>query len=208
MNQLGKEKHQVAWFKLSEFIRRGEKERALGIYKLLMHTVDDSAFAKQLEGDLLLFFNDPNTAQSYLAAAQLYKKQHKLAQATAIYEHLVAQFPQEQLFLESLIACYLELNHPARITLSLQRLITPLIQAQPLQTVIKAIDDIGFLLEKHEQALLYSSLIISSITHEKDEQEIIQPLIHKISSWLSPEERTEFHDKLRALTNTYELKKT
>ncbi len=208
MSQLGKEKHQVAWFKLSEFIRRGEKERALGIYKLLMHTVDDSAFAKQLEGDLLLFFNDPNTAQSYLAAAQLYKKQHKLAQATAIYEHLVAQFPQNHAFLESLITCYLELNHPTRITLSFQRLINPLIQAQSLQTIIKAVDDISILLEKHERALLYSTLIIASVSHEKDEQEIIQPLIHKISKWLTPEERIEFYDKLRAHTNTYELKET
>ena len=45
--------------------------------------------AKQVEADLLLFFEESSAIDSYLEAAQMYQKKNKLAQATAIYEHLV-----------------------------------------------------------------------------------------------------------------------
>lgn len=82
-------KRSLAWFKLTEFVIRGEKERALGIYRLLALSIDNQAFAQQLEGDLLLAFDDPVAEEKYLAAAQLYLEAQQPTIAVAIYEHLI-----------------------------------------------------------------------------------------------------------------------
>jgi len=203
MDQLP-QKYQVAWFKLSEFIRRGEKERALGIYKLLMHTVDDTAFAKQLEGDLLLFFNDPGAPESYLAAALLYKKTNKLAQATAVYEHLVAQFPHEEAFLSALISCYRELGHPTRIVLTFGRLLTPLAHAQPARVVARAVDTLALILNQHEQAELYTKLVTELASQERTSRkdgdpEFLEELVKKTKTLLTPKEREALTHTLKSV---------
>ena len=199
MEQVSKHKYQVAWFKLSEFIRRGEKERAIGIYKLLMHTIDDSAFAKQLEGDLLLFFADPDAPACYIAAAQLYKKNDKLAQATAIYEHLVAQFPHDINFFRTLISYYTELNHPTRTTLSLTRLLPAIVPVQPAETVHQAIENVCMLLEKTEQAQLYSTFVCALIKHDQVHRDVLDQLIQKTLSLMSTHEQKAFLKQLDAL---------
>src|SRR3990172_10433854 len=78
MRQVPAEKYNIAWFKLAEFVARGEKERALGIYRLLIHSFDDKAFSYQLEGDLLSAFNDESARDKYLSAAQLYHKEGRI----------------------------------------------------------------------------------------------------------------------------------
>ena len=47
------DKYTIAWFKLAECVAKGEKEKAFGVYRLLMHSLEDQAYAYQLEGDLL-----------------------------------------------------------------------------------------------------------------------------------------------------------
>ena len=89
MKEIVQNKRSLAWFKLTEFVVRGEKERALGIYRLLALSIDNKAFAQQLEGDLLLAFDDPIAEERYLAAAQLYLEAQQPAIAAAIYEHLI-----------------------------------------------------------------------------------------------------------------------
>ncbi|HLB93814.1 MAG TPA: hypothetical protein VJJ81_01065 [Candidatus Babeliales bacterium] len=89
MKETVQNKRSLAWFKLTEFVIRGEKERALGIYRLLALSIDNKAFAQQLEGDLLLAFDDPVAEEKYLEAAQLYLEAQQPAIAIAIYEHLI-----------------------------------------------------------------------------------------------------------------------
>ena len=89
MKETVQNKRSLAWFKLTEFVVRGEKERALGIYRLLALSIDNKAFAQQLEGDLLLAFDDPVAEEKYLAAAQLYLDEQQPSIAIAIYEHLI-----------------------------------------------------------------------------------------------------------------------
>ncbi len=92
-------KNVVAWFKIAEFVSRGEKERALAVYRLLAHTIDDQAFVQQLEADILLAFHDEAAFEHYAKAAMLYVDTSKYAEAAAIYEHLIMLEPttQEQL---------------------------------------------------------------------------------------------------------------
>lgn len=89
MKEIPSDKYSVAWFKLAEFVGRGQKERALGLYRLLIHSFDDRAFAFQLEGDLLLSFNDVEAQHRYLQAARLYQEDGDILKAAAVYEHLL-----------------------------------------------------------------------------------------------------------------------
>ena len=90
MRVLASESYNVAWFKLADFIAKGEKERALSIHRLLMHSVQDVAIAYQLEGDILLAFDDDAALDRYHVAANLYKKAGKMKQAISVYEHVSA----------------------------------------------------------------------------------------------------------------------
>lgn len=85
-----REKSSVAWFKLAEVITRGEKERALSIYRLLMHSISDNALKAQLEGDILRIFGDPAAVYSYERAAQLYQQNNETMHAALLYEWMVA----------------------------------------------------------------------------------------------------------------------
>ena len=85
MRHLPANKYNIAWFKLAECVSRGEKERALGVYRLLSHSLDDEAFVYQLEGDILLAFGDSLGAiQRYVYALQTYKRYTRFVEAAAI----------------------------------------------------------------------------------------------------------------------------
>ena len=89
MKYIQSEKYNLAWFRLAECVSRGERERAMGVYRLLSHSLGDDALAAQLKGDLLLCFNDELASKKYLEAANLYKKSQKTIEAIAVYEHLL-----------------------------------------------------------------------------------------------------------------------
>lgn len=90
MKQLLAHKYNVAWFKLAECISRREKERALGVYRLLSHSFENQALVHQLEGDIILAFNDHEAALGkYMQAAVLYEQQEELIQAIAVYDHML-----------------------------------------------------------------------------------------------------------------------
>src|SRR3990172_12400757 len=94
MKQVPSDKYNVAWFKLADCIARGEKERALGVYRLLSHSLDDQALSLQLYGDILLSFQDVKAHEKYKQAAQLYHERNKLLEAAAVYEHLAVLEPK------------------------------------------------------------------------------------------------------------------
>lgn len=100
------EMYTVAWFKLADFVTRGEKERALGVHRLLMHSVTDKALSFQLEADILLAFDDFDAIDKYHIAANLYKKSGRYKQAIAVYEHVVT-FKPEPTIIEALLDVYL-----------------------------------------------------------------------------------------------------
>jgi len=98
------DKYTIAWFKLAEFVTRKEKERALGIYRLLVHSIQDEALALQLEGDLLLSFGDEKALEKYAKAAETYTNVGKYVQAAGIYEHCLALKPEAATHYGELVA--------------------------------------------------------------------------------------------------------
>ena len=121
MKHVPSEKHTVAWFKLAECVARGEKERALGVYKLLAHSLDDAAFATQLAGDLLLAFQDDEAIDKYREAAIMYKKQQRFVEAAAVYEHLITLQPAVDDYVVSVVVLYQILNFSDKIAEHLKR---------------------------------------------------------------------------------------
>ncbi len=111
MKQMSSETYNIAWFRLAECVSRGEKERALGVYRLLAHSIDDRAFSKQLEADLYLSFNDKEVAQQkYRDAAHLYQQTGRLFEAAAVFEHLLTLDADSEFYRASVIDLYSQLG--------------------------------------------------------------------------------------------------
>ena len=110
MMQISSDKYTAAWFKLADIIARGDKERALGVYRLLSYSLTDRAFAIQLEADILWAFHDGNAVQKYKDAAWNYYDAGRFFQAIAVYEHLIELSPHEQNYLVTLTEWYTRLD--------------------------------------------------------------------------------------------------
>lgn len=115
------EKQSVAWFRLAECVGRGEKERALGLLRLLTHSFENLAFTKQLEADILSFFEDEQAFVQYIHAAHLYYTEGNVFEASAVYEKILA-LEQRSEFLERAIDLSMELKDHKRSALYQQKL--------------------------------------------------------------------------------------
>lgn len=104
----------VAWYKLADLIARGEREKALSVYRLLAHSFDDKAYALQLEGDVLLALADPRAKEKYFQAATLYKAEKRWVDAVALAEHLLAQHSEDSFLLLFAVYCYAALDVPPK----------------------------------------------------------------------------------------------
>lgn len=119
----------VAWFKLAEFVSRGEKERTLSMYRLLAHSFDDPALIKQLEGDLLLTFKDEAGYNAYEEAARLYLANNRTLPAIALYEYLVIAVPTAELYKERLLELYRVIEDYDRVVMLKCRIALDLVAA-------------------------------------------------------------------------------
>ncbi len=108
--------YNVAWFKLAECIARGEKERALGVYKLLAHSLNDTALAIQLEADILLYFNKQDALATYQRAAEEYTSNKELFKAACVYEHMLTIDPNNKTYTKIIIELYKQLDMQHKIS--------------------------------------------------------------------------------------------
>ncbi len=106
MRHIPNDKYTIAWFKLAECVAKGEKEKAFGVYRLLMHSLEDQAYAHQLEGDLLGAFSDERAPEKYAIAAQLYQNNSRYKEAAALYEDLILLVPHDSRYILKLIDVY------------------------------------------------------------------------------------------------------
>jgi len=116
MKHLSQDKHTIAWFKLAECVSRGEKERAFGVYRLLSHSIENHAFACQLQGDLYFSFDDVESAiGKYCDAAHLYEAEDRFLEAAAVYENLLSLKPTNERYRERIIVLYQRLHIPSKV---------------------------------------------------------------------------------------------
>ncbi|OGB97895.1 hypothetical protein A3F06_04510 [candidate division TM6 bacterium RIFCSPHIGHO2_12_FULL_36_22] len=148
------DKYNIAWFKLAEIVARGEKERAIGMFKLLMHSINNQALAYQLQGDLLLSFEDAQAIDCYKKSAALYIHDKKYIQAAAIYEHLLSLNPETILYIEKLIDIYQALQYNDKIFFYFKKLIALLTSHNKLDEAHTAISQFGHLATPLEKAMV------------------------------------------------------
>ncbi|MGA9530761.1 MAG: hypothetical protein WBQ73_02620 [Candidatus Babeliales bacterium] len=112
MKQVTGARYSIGWFKLAECISRGEKERAIGLYRLLLHSFNDKALALQLQADMYLSFEERDTAiQHYKQAAQLYYQDKRYVEAAGVYEHIMVLQLSKKETIKELIIVYVMLAH-------------------------------------------------------------------------------------------------
>jgi tetratricopeptide (TPR) repeat protein len=104
--QQSQKEKSLAWFKLADLVARGEREKALNVFRLLAHSLPDRAYALQLEGDILWHLDDKNFTEKYKQAAFLYQKKKRWIDAIAIYEHLLTNDPSSYDALSRLMVFY------------------------------------------------------------------------------------------------------
>lgn len=184
MRQLPSDKYNVAWFKLAEFVSRGERERALCLYKLLIHSFDDYALAAQLEGDILLSFNDILAAcQKYREAAALYINKKKIIEAAAVYEHILLLDKSSLDDLTQIIFLYEELVIMPRLCVHISTICSLFIQRNQINALEEFMDDWEKKISDSDVATIYNEITVTLIKMNKDAQ-VIRSFLKKSINFL------------------------
>lgn len=174
MKQAPVEKYTIAFFRLAEYVSRGEKERALGVYRLLSHSFDDLAFARQLEGDILLAFNDEAAQEKYFQAAQLYQKDMRLRQAVGVYEHLLMLHPKGVLYLVNLIDLYCQLDMHAKAKAYATQLLDLAISHVNVPIISQSLISHESLFSSAESALRHEKFVYIIVKSKFPDSDLIQ----------------------------------
>lgn len=179
MKPVSLEKQSIAWFKLAECIGRGEKERALSLLRLLTYSLDNNPpFIKQLEGDILSFFEDDQAFTEYVRAAHMYQQEGNTIEASAVYEKLIA-LEQKIEFLEKIIDLYTQLKDSKKIIYYQKKLCLKLLKKGAVAKAVEVLQKCDKELDGSERIDTYKSLIFAAITHKYTEQKTITSYLQK-----------------------------
>lgn len=205
MKQVQNDKYAIAWFKIADYVSRGEKERALGMYRLLAHSIDDHALRFQIEGDILWAFKDNESLQKYEKAADCYQSDGRLRQAAAVYEHLLSISPRPDIR-KKLLEWYFQLHMPQAVGRHVVLFCEELIAQSDLQVA-------------KEVALAWQKSILQCDSVKIDELLVVAhahaglPLDNEIVNMISNivlfyqehnlEQLVALHDLLNALNKSY-----
>jgi len=188
MNNVPTDKYNVAWFKLAECISRGEKERALGVYRLLAHSLDDAPFSLQLQGDILLSFKDHKGAvESYYQAIESYRNGKRLLQAAAVAEHILAlsDEAEKHKVLTLLIDLYSELRISDKVIAYAQTQCAFYLVQDEVEHALETMVRLDTLVESNEVMVLRQDLIVALIKHGALPMNLVLAQLHKMLDGLS-----------------------
>jgi tetratricopeptide (TPR) repeat protein len=199
MRYVPNDKYTIAWFKLAECVAKGEKEKAFGVYRLLMHSIEDQAYAFQLEGDLLGAFQDERAAEKYAYAAQTYFYNKRYKESADLYEELIFLVPDNQRYLTQWIDIYISHKNINLFLSKLHKIIDILVQknmTNHLLALSYALED-KVSVEIFQEVL--SKIIIYCIQLLSHETEIIFQLIKRAFDYLLTNDDSQIKKILHAL---------
>ena len=160
MKQSQVDKHTVAWFKIAECVSRGEKERALGVYRLLSHSFNDNAIARQLEADIYCSFGENDQAYVlYEQAMHLYHKSDRCLEAAAVGEHLIAMRPTDIMLHRTMIQLYMSLAMVSKIRAHVQVLVDLLGQKHQWYDIKNMVVEYSDIHDPHARVGIYGDII-------------------------------------------------
>lgn len=207
MKPVSADKQSIAWFKLAECIGRGEKERALSLLRLLTYSLDDNLpFIKQLEGDILSFFEDAQALTHYIQAAHMYQQAGNIRDASAVYEKLLA-LEQKPEFLEKIVSLYTELKDIKKVVYYQKKLCSALLSKGSVAKGIELFKKIDKELDGAEKIDMHKMVIFTALTHKYTQEKIITGYLHKVLDGLlrfgSDKELQIFLADLKALNSMW-----
>lgn len=207
MKQIDSEKYSLAWFKLAECVARREKERALGVLRLLVHSLEDNALAYQLKGDVFLSFDETDDAIEFYkqAAEEYYKKEHIL-EAAGIYEHLVFLVPNSKEYVSAVVRLYKRLGMKDKVANGLLSLYNIWIQEKSWSKAYDALLEFMEIDFSSKSLALVQKFVINAVTHkyfdeQKNRKIISLHLDYLVKDKLSSH-TTQFLASLKAVDNS------
>jgi len=206
MKHIPQDKYNVAWFTLAECIARKEKVRALGVYRLLAHSIDDVAFRRQLEADILLAFQDDVAITKYKEAAQVYRQEGRLLEAIAVYEHLHSLEPEAIDHVESLIQLYELAKISNKIIIHVRELFQMMMQNQKLDPAADTLKLLDSLVSRDLSAQEHQQLVFALIRDERPKYKVLEHLRAAVHGLMISEDSKalqKFLATLEALDSTY-----
>jgi len=134
----------IAWFKLAELIARKEKERALGIHRLLVHAIADDAYSLQLKGDLLYALYDKERAlDAFQASVTAYAKTNRFEQAAFLSEQVLWMMGELYQWRVSAIMYFAELKLMSRLTYHVNILVPLVVADGGSRQLLELVADAG-----------------------------------------------------------------
>lgn len=179
MRHVPSDKYNVAWFKLAECVSRGEKERALGVYRLLAHSFGDEAFAYQLMGDLLLSFDDAQAISKYQESADRYTQEKRWLEAAAVYEHLLTFNPTNLAYRKEIVRLYSQTTLQAKIITNLTHLFEQYLDADSLDNALHTIEQLDKYLLVQDLAPIRQKLVYAMLKKRIVVPDIVVEQIHR-----------------------------
>lgn len=169
----------VAWFKLAECIGRGEKERALGLYRLLTYSFDDQAFVKKLEAEIIATFDKELAAKEFLHAAHLYFTRGDIKETIFIYELLHDLFPEKTEYLERLIDLTQAQSQHDRVLMYQKKICTLLLQEGKCQQAAALLPTLKEQLDGAAYAQLTHLFVCKALEFKVMHQQIMTHYLHE-----------------------------
>ena len=176
MKHLQSEKYNIAWFKLAECVSRGEKERAMGVYRLLSHSLGNQALVAQLKGDLLLCFNDDGAITKYCEAADMYKESNKIIEAIAVYEHLIVLDSNNEKYLFELLDLYKNIDIPCNMVDHVKNLV----DEGKLDVSIKLADKLSEYIKLAQEIDLREHIVFALLKQNKIPENTVMDHLKKL----------------------------
>jgi hypothetical protein len=169
----------LAWFKLFEFISRGEKERAFGVYKVLMLAFDSKPFCLLVEGDLHATFDENSEAiQKYLEAAKLYEENQETFLASVAYESVI-KISSKAIYWKKLLQLYKEIDYQPKVVRALKNIFLLHLKNKnepEAKEILLNLKELGNCMEEEESLALYQ---LQEKTTKKDVLENISKILEE-----------------------------
>jgi tetratricopeptide (TPR) repeat protein len=199
----------VAWFKLAECVNRGEKERALNLYRLLLHSHEEhnEAFMKKLEADLLVEFDLKEALREYVSAAHHYSMSGKDDEALFIYERIISLAPGEISYLQKAIFFSGNLKKEEKATHYKKDLYQAWLHKGEIEKAVSGFESVEKMLDDSHKFQFYRDFVISSLTHKYTNQKVITSYLHKALDGLlrfgSDREVQQFLSEIQAINSVW-----
>lgn len=196
-------KYTIAWFKLAEFIARREKERALGIFKLLAHSLNNKGLVFQLEGDIFLSFQDFQKAiKLYSQAALVYEEEKKFLSAAAVYEQLINLTSEPIEFIFKMLKLYFKIGNKKKITNSINLLTNIICINNKFYEIDRLIMDTD--LSENDRLLILELMVFGFLKDKKVQGSYLYKYIEQIADGynrFNPKKLDEFIKFLEKLNS-------